>query len=56
MTILHWVAGITVFIVLTGFIFFAFRQGMKVRPSRDDHPGTAANYLGGGSHSDAGHS
>lgn len=58
MTILQWLAGLAALIGLAGFIFFAFRQGMKVRPSGNDHPGTAANYMGGESHSggDASHS
>jgi hypothetical protein len=32
----NWVVPLLAFIVLVGFIGFAFRQGMKVTPDRDN--------------------
>jgi hypothetical protein len=41
MTLHHWL-GIALGLLLVGFIFFAFRQGEKVRPSgRDPNAGIA---------------
>jgi hypothetical protein len=38
MSIQHWVVGLISLMVLAGFIFFAFNQGMRVRP-RAKEPG-----------------
>ncbi len=41
MTLHQWL-GIALGLLLVGFVFFAFRQGEKVRPSgRDPDPGIA---------------
>ena len=48
----EWVVPLLVFIALAGFIGFAFRQGMKVKPDKnnpDNWPG-----VGGGQSSEDG--
>jgi hypothetical protein len=47
MGIQHWVAGLVSLIVLASFIFFAFNQGMRVRPRRKEH-GAGMGDIGGG--------
>ena len=48
MTMTHLIGGFAALIVLAAFIGFAFRQGMKVRPSRNEHnAGIGATYSGG---------
>jgi hypothetical protein len=65
MTALHWLGGLIALLLLAGFIVFAFRQGMRVRPSGKAHDaGVGAGWtaggegIGGESHGggDAGHS
>jgi hypothetical protein len=45
MTIPHWLTGLTALMVLAAFVVFAFRQGMKVRPSGNNHQEGVSNYL-----------
>jgi hypothetical protein len=53
MTLHQWL-GIAIGLCLAGFVFFAFRQGEKVKPSgRDPHDTTASDagdHSGGSSH------
>ena len=50
MTVPHWIIGFAGLFALAAFVIFAFRQGMKVRRSGNDHISGASNYLGGESH------
>jgi hypothetical protein len=57
MSILHWVAGLVALAALAGLVAFAFRQGMKVRPSGKADDGdiaagwtTSGEGIGGESH------
>jgi hypothetical protein len=43
----NWVGPLVAFVVLVGFIGFAFRQGTKVTPDKDN-PDNWANSGGGG--------
>jgi hypothetical protein len=47
----HWIGPLLALVVLVGFIGFAFRQGMKVTPERDNPD----NFPTGGGQSDSSH-
>jgi hypothetical protein len=53
-TMPNWVGPLLALIVLVGFISFAFRQGMKVTPDKDNpdnwHSGGGGQSTGDGSH------
>jgi hypothetical protein len=59
MFIAHWLVGVLIFVLLGAFIWFAFRQGMAVKPDRNKNPDdwtrTARGGGDGGPSSDAGH-
>jgi hypothetical protein len=51
----NWVGPVFAFVVLVGFIGFAFRQGTKVTPDKDNPDnwttsGGGGPFTGGGSH------
>jgi hypothetical protein len=48
----NWIGPLLALVTLVGFIGFAFRQGMKVKPDRDNPD----NFpTGGGGQSDSSH-
>jgi hypothetical protein len=55
MMIPHWLTVLGAAVVLLGFIGFAFRQGMRVTPDKDN-PDNWTNSGGGGSTGDGGSS
>jgi hypothetical protein len=55
----HWLAALGALLLLLGFIGFAFRQGLKVKPDRNPDnwpPGTGSQPGDGASHGFDGHS
>jgi hypothetical protein len=48
MSIQHWVVGLISLIVLASFIFFAFNQGMRVRPRAKEHGAGMGGDIGSG--------
>jgi hypothetical protein len=43
----HWLIGLVIFVVIGGFIGFAFRQGEKVKPDRNKDPDDWVRQTGG---------
>lgn len=60
MVVPHWLTASAAFVLLLAFIGFALRQGLKVKPDKDNPdnwPGIGGGYSGdGSSHSSDGHS
>jgi hypothetical protein len=44
----NWVVPLLALCALVGFIGFAFRQGTKVRPDKDNNPDNWSGPTGGG--------
>jgi hypothetical protein len=53
MTIQQWL-GILAAVLLLGFVFFAFRQGLKVKPDDREDRGPSVGSGGGGDGTDGG--
>jgi hypothetical protein len=45
----NWVGPLLALIVLVGFVGFAFRQGTKVKPDKDNPHTGSGEFTGGGS-------
>lgn len=48
MVVPHWLIGLTIFVVIGGFIAFAFRQGEKVKFDRNKNHDDWTRQTGGG--------